>query len=70
MLLQVLVKAKSMEELVSKCNMINLKGGISYEYTNHIYDGTFFYTTYYVNLDSNEVIRKVSELGRRNSSKK
>lgn len=70
MLLQVLVKAKTMEELVAKCNLINLKGGYSYNYTPFVYDGTWFYTTYYMDLDNSEVVRKVSALERRNTTKK
>lgn len=70
MLLQVLVKDKTMEGLVAKCNMINLKGGISYDYSNFVYDGKFFYTTYYMDIDSNDVYRKVAALERRNTTKK
>lgn len=71
MLLQVLVKAQSMEKLVAMCNMINLKGGISYNYTPFLYDGKTYYTTYYVDTDNSDLIRKISENERRsNSSKK
>ena len=70
MLLQVLVKAKSMDELILKCNMIVLKGGISYNFTPTVYDGKSFFTTYYVDTENSELIRKISENERRNTTKK
>lgn len=70
MLVQVLVKAQSMEALVAKCNLIVLKGGISYNFTPTVFDGKQFYTTYYLDTDNSEIIRKVSELERRNITKK
>jgi hypothetical protein len=70
MLLQVLVKAQSMDALVTKCNLINLKGGYSYNYTPFLYDGKSYYTTYYIDTENSDLIRKISENERRNTTKK
>ena len=70
MLLQVLVKAQSMEELVNKCNLINLKGGHSFNFSPVVFDGKMFYCTYYIDTDQQEIIRKVSEIERRNTKSK
>lgn len=70
MFLRGLLKAKTMEQLVNKCNMLNLKSGGSYNYSPTIFDGQFFYATYDVDMDRNEIIRKVSALERLNTTKK
>lgn len=70
MLLMVLVKAPTMESLVNKCNMLVLKGGISYNFSPPLTDGKQFYTTYYVDTESSAVFRKVAEVERRNTTKK
>lgn len=53
------VEADSMEQLVSTCNTISLKAGQSYNFSPPIYDGKKFYTTYYVDLESAELLAKV-----------
>lgn len=70
MLLLVLLKDKTMEGLVAKCNKLNLTSGYSYNYSPFLFDGKMFYTTYSLNMDGNEIVRKVSELERRNTTKK
>lgn len=62
--LQILVEGKTMAELVANCNVISIKSGISYKFENYITDGKKFYCTYYVDLDSNEVFRKVRAIER------
>lgn len=62
--IQVLVEADTMAELVANCNMISIKSGISYEFGNYITDGKKFYCTYYVDLESNDVFRKVRSIER------
>lgn len=69
MLLLTALKAKTMEELITKCNMLVIKGGISYDF-KIVTDGKQFYATYFVDTENSELIRKVSALGRRNTTKK
>jgi hypothetical protein len=64
------IKAKTMEALVAECNMFSLKSGKSYNFTAPLFDGKFFYTTYYFDIEMNEIVAKVSALERRNTQQK
>lgn len=67
--LQVSVSANTHEELISKCNMISLKSGMSFKFDTPVWDGKKFYTTYYIDLEKNEIFTKVSRRERSKTSK-
>ncbi len=68
--LQVMVKADSMEKLVAECNLISLKGGMSYNFSPPIYDGKFYYSVYYVDVEDATIIAKVMLNERSKTTKK
>lgn len=59
--LQVSVSAETHEELIQKCNTISLKSGQSFKFDTPVWDGKKFYTTYYIDLETNEIFTKVSQ---------
>ena len=68
--LQVSVSAETHEELIQKCNMISLKSGQSFKFDTPVWDGKKFYTTYYIDLEMNEIFTKVSQRERSKVTKK
>lgn len=68
--LQVIVEADTMQELVDKCNLISLKSGVSYQFTPAVFGNNKFYTTYYIDLEMNDVFKKVARNVRSKAARK
>lgn len=60
--LQAVVEADSMEALIDKCNLISLKAGTTFRFSDSTtYDGKKFYKTYYFEVENLALFNAVLE---------
>ena len=64
MKLMQVIKATTMEKLVLEANTLSIKGGITFNFSNPVYDGKFFYVTYYIDVENMDLIKKLGQIQR------